>query len=97
MDSPAGFPQVPPEGSPGLRRQKPDARNQTFDQFHTARVQNWVFDEISKLFCMVLRGGAQKTMFSIKNNIFNEKIDLDPNISEKSGKNLFDRAPLKGP
>ena len=30
MDSPAGFPQLPPEGSPSLRRQKPDARNQTF-------------------------------------------------------------------
>ena len=27
---PFGFPQFPPEGSPSLRRQKPDARNQTF-------------------------------------------------------------------
>ena len=32
MDSPAGFPQLPPEGSPSLWRQKPDARNQTFGQ-----------------------------------------------------------------
>ena len=27
---PPGFPRLPPEGSPSLRRQKPDARNQSF-------------------------------------------------------------------
>ena len=32
MESPAGFPQLPPEGSLSLRSQKPDARNKSFGQ-----------------------------------------------------------------
>ena len=32
-------------------------------QFRTFRVQSWIFEEISKWFCMVLRRGVQKTMF----------------------------------
>ena len=32
-------------------------------QFRTFRVQNWLFEVISKSFCMVLRGEAQKARF----------------------------------
>ena len=36
-------------------------------QFRLFRIQNWVFDKISRWFCMVLRGEAQKTVLPPKN------------------------------
>ena len=54
MDSPAGFPQLPPEGSPSLRRQKPDARNQTFGSISHVSAPKLTFEVISSWFCMLL-------------------------------------------
>ena len=33
------------------------------DQFRTFRVQNWIFDEISKWFCIILAGEAQNSRY----------------------------------
>ena len=38
-----------------------------FSPMSTLRIPNWLFDEISKWFCMVLLGEAEKHVFSIKN------------------------------
>ena len=39
----------------------------------TFRIPNWLFDEISKWFCMVLPGEAEKHVFSTKNLNFDQK------------------------
>ena len=70
MESPAGFPQLPPEGSPGLRRQKPDARNQTFGPLSHVSDSKLTF---RGNFIMVLHGFASRNpkiiLFPLKNII----------------------------
>ena len=50
---PPGFPRLPPGGSPGFRRQKPDARNQSFDRGAQktlfSKKKNVVFDQQTDL------------------------------------------------
>ena len=49
---------------PGLVLAGPDmSKSRLLVQFRTFRVQNKVFDEISKWFCMVFAGEAQKTRY----------------------------------
>ena len=95
---PPGFPRLPPEGSPSLRRQKPDARNQTFGRilhFFGFKIRFLVkFLDDSAWFCVE---ESKKHSFSVKIYIFDKKTDLDPKNPEKSGKKSFNKAPLRGP
>ena len=59
-----------------------DRHPHVLDKFRTFRIQNWVFDEISKWFCMVLRGEAKKYSFETK------KLEHRPNIERNTPKIL---------
>ena len=61
-------------------------------QFRTPRVQNWLFDEISRWFCMVLHGEAQKTQ------LWDQKTKkLSKNTKKKIWKQFPLLRPFKGP
>ena len=64
---PPGFPRLPPEGSPGLRRRKPDARNQTFGRISHASGPKLTF---WGNFQMILHGFAWR---SSKNTVLRSK------------------------
>ena len=45
----------------GVKSRSGHDRSQSFDIIFTLRIENWLDEVISKWFCMVLRGEAQKT------------------------------------
>ena len=75
MESPAGFPQLPPEGSPSLRRQKPDARNQTFGLISHFLGQ-------TKMVLHVLHGEVEKHGFENKKPKDNQKYNKNKTCKE---------------
>ena len=69
-----GFPRNRPEGSPSLRRQKPDARNQTFGLIsHASDPKLFFFEVISYSFGIIFRPGISRVRSNYPNHCLEAK------------------------